>query len=418
MLVLRRVRYGRRGLRCDPGLVVSNGRASLGQIMLRRSLTIVEQPAAASRIAGCMAVGYCCCNLGQLHHTDQALRHPMIRKTYTFVNLRAMDKRAPILPSIFALLLAGTALAEPLHDQDNGAIPGVFHFPDSTEGANMPGRGELAFSLTANTSSHAVDTERDDEVLLFDGETTRLEFGFRYGLGSRLEVGIEIPYLWHESGGLDGLIDAWHDTFNLPDGDRSGLPDDQLQIAYQDLSGSRFDLQRNAKGAGDIRLTAGWRIKESRNARTALRFSASVPTGSSEELLGSGGINFSVGLASDIRELMGVEKLNGFYRVHATHIGEPDLLEDLYREFVVQFSAGLGYSVTPGFELRVQTAVRTAVYDSNIEILGDPSATLTFGGNLRLSDHYYLSLAVAEDIKVRSAPDVAFQIALRYWPGS
>jgi hypothetical protein len=43
-------------------------------------------------------------------------------------------------------------------------------------------------------------------------------------------------------------------------------------------------------------------------------------------------------------------------------------------------------------------------------------ATITFGGNIRLSPQSTLSIGVSEDVKVRSAPDVAFQLALHYQP--
>ena len=67
-------------------------------------------------------------------------------------------------------------------------------------------------------------------------------------------------------------------------------------------------------------------------------------------------------------------------------------------------------------QLNAQSTLRTAVYDSDIEKLGEMSWTLTFGGNIRLTRQFVLSLGVSEDIKVNSAPDVSFNVGLRYRP--
>lgn len=194
-------------------------------------------------------------------------------------------------------------------------------------------------------------------------------------------------------------------------------PKDGLRLSYEDALGSRLLLDRNTKGLGDVRLLAGWRINDSAKATTALRFGASIPTGDAAKLLGSGGTTISVGFARDVGKVMGAERLNGFYRLHVMHVGQPDILENRYRPYVGQLSAGLGYDLTHHVELRAQSTLRTAVYDSDIEILGESAITLTVGGNIRLTDRYHLGIAVAEDVKVESGPDVSLQLAIHYRPG-
>ena len=141
-----------------------------------------------------------------------------------------------------------------------------------------------------------------------------------------------------------------------------------------------------------------------------------LPTGDSADLLGSGGTDLSLGIAGDHIQLFGIDGLSGFYRAHAVWIGEPDLLADRYRDVVGYLGFGLGYPLTERIDLRVQGAIRTAMYHSPIEVLGDPSGTVTFGGNIRIGNDYWLSIGVSEDVKVRSAPDVSFRLALRYRP--
>mgnify|MGYP001815911391 FL=1 len=310
------------------------------------------------------------------------------------------------------------AIAEPLPDPDNGALSGKFTLPMSLEGADLLAAGKAAAYGTVVMSSHSINETFLDESLTLDGETTRLEFGFRYGLTPRLELGIRVPYVWHESGTFDSLVEDWHKALGLPQGSRANREKDLLEFSYREKDEEIFDYQSRSDGIGDIRLTAGYRLSTGTNYRSALRFGIKLPTGDTDNFHGSGGTDFSVGIAGDWNTVFNEERLNAFYRAHVNYIGEPDLLPDRYEEIVWQLSAGLGYFLTPSFELRAQAIGRTANYESKIETLGQNSLWLMFGANIRVTENYLLSLGMAEDVKVRSAPDVSFQLSLRYTPTS
>ena len=294
----------------------------------------------------------------------------------------------------------------------------MFTLPISTEGARLLPAGEFSVYGNVVVSSHSFFETFADEALTLDGETTRLEIDFRYALSPRLELGIRVPYVWHEPGALDSLIESWHDTFGLPQSRRDSREKDLLEFSYSDASGQVFDYRSRSDGPGDIRLVAGYRISSSANHVTALRLGIKLPTGDADEFHGSGGTDVSLGIAGDWNSLFGQTKLNGYYRAHVVAIGEPDRLADRYEDLVWQLSTGFGYRVTPAFELRAQVTARTANYDSRIEILGQNSFWLMFGANIDIGKRFRLSLGVAEDIKVRSAPDVTFQVGLRYQPGT
>ena len=321
------------------------------------------------------------------------------------------------LAALAAALMTAEVLAEPLHDQDNGPVSGIYNFVESTEGARLLPKGRFGWSLSAITSSHAISTRRGDEALVFDGETTRAELRFRYGLGERVEVGVELPYVWHSPGQLDSLIDTWHDWFGLPGGSRENRASDILQFTYENANGLQLDYRESSNGIGDARFQLAYRLGDlnSDHAR-ALRFGATAPTGDADLLHGSGAPTFSIGYAGDVSNL-GDGRLNAYYRLHATWLGEPDVLAANYNEWIGHVAGGLGYRAWERVEFRVQAAARTATHDSDLVTLGEPSVILTVGGNIRLSQNYDLMLAVGEDIKVNSSPDVSFQLALRYRPG-
>ena len=278
----------------------------------------------------------------------------------------------------------------------------------------MPGRFRTGFSII--TASHAIVEEERDESLVIDGETIRALVDIRYGIRPGLEIGVELPYVMHQAGNLDSLIDTWHDIFGLPEGNRNDRPQDVLDFTYSNADGDVLVFTEQSQGFGDVRLFAGLDLASSDNHKRALRLSVKFPTGDADELLGSGGTDISLGVAGDIIGAGDSADFSVFYRANVTYVSEPDLLADIYNDVIWQFSAGLAYWLHPRFALNAQSTLRTTLYESEIETLGEPALTLTFGGTIELTDRLSLGLGVTEDIKVNSAPDVTFNVGLRYRP--
>ncbi len=312
------------------------------------------------------------------------------------------------------LFRASFAAADVLPDHDNGPLTGVFGFPESTEGGELVSRGRHDWDASLIIASHNIDETSAAESLRLDGETTRLALSYHYGIADKLDLSIQVPLVWHRSGFLDSAIDGWHDFFSLPDGPRDQRAQDQLEFFYSDTDVTVLNTTRNANGVGDVRLLLGWRLPGSENRSTALRFGMKLPTGDSDELLGSGGADLSIGLASDVSALWGQTNLSGFYRANVSYLGEPDFLANRYKDVVGQFSFGIAYRLHRRVDVSVQSRIRSAVYASAIENLGKTSTSLTFGAGIKMSDSYRLVLSVGEDVNPDSAPDVSFQIALRY----
>jgi len=320
-----------------------------------------------------------------------------------------------IVTPILLLHFACDSAADVLPDHDNGPLTGIFGFPQSTEGGEIAALGQHAWDTSFVIASHNIDETRGSENLRLDGETTRLAFTYRRGISDKVDIGIEVPYLWHQAGNLDSFVDNWHDFLLFTGGGaRANREQDQLEFFYTDSPATLVNISNDADGISDIRVFAGWQLSKSERRSTALRFNIKLPTGDSDKLLGSGGTDISLGLASDVVGIWGHEKLNGFYRANITYLGEPDRLSDRYNRLVGQLSFGFGYHLHRNVDLRLQSRIRSAVYDSDTENLGTTSVSLTFGADFRVSDRYRLVFSVGEDVKVGASPDVSFQITLRY----
>lgn len=339
-----------------------------------------------------------------------------MRKTSIVVTIGEMHRRSCTIVRevaiVFVLIhLAGPSAADALPDHDNGPLTGLFGLPESTENGTTISQSEFEWVTSLITASHNINDVSGVERLRADGETTRFALTLGYGLADNFDISIEVPYLWHQSGNLDSLIDEWHDVFGFPGGSRRAREHDRLEFSYTDLPSTLVRLTDNTHGIGDIRLMAGWQLSETENHRTALRLGIKLPTGDSDDFLGSGGTDLSFGIAGDVNELWDSARISGFYRANITYLGEPDVLVDRYNDLVGQLSFGLSYGILSNMDLTVQSRLRSAVYDSEIESLGRTSMSLNFGARIRVGDRYQFMIAVGEDIIPGTVPDVSFQIA-------
>ena len=277
-------------------------------------------------------------------------------------------------------VLALPAGAEPLYDQDNGPLSGIYNFVDSTEGANLLPHGRIATD--------------------------------------KLEIGFELPYIRHSEGSLDSLIDTWHDVFDLPGGNRETRDTDLIEFRYANADGDQLNVFESSNGIGDARFTAGWKLGDNPNHARALRFAVTLPTGEARDLHGTDAVTVGMGYAGDVQNMTAAGRLSLYYRLHATWVDTPAVLPEFYNEWIAHAAAGFGYAATDWLELRAQVLARSATHNVEIPTLGESSWILSFGGSIRLGEIYELSLSVGEDIKVESSPDVSFQLSLRYRPGS
>ncbi len=65
-----------------------------------------------------------------------------------------------------------------------------------------------------------------DEALLVDAETREARVTLQRPVDGHggFAWQLQLPYRYTGGGSLDSFIDSWHDTFGLPDGARSALP--------------------------------------------------------------------------------------------------------------------------------------------------------------------------------------------------
>jgi hypothetical protein len=271
---------------------------------------------------------------------------------------------------------------------------------------------DLANNATINT--------RNDERILLDGETYVATLGLRYGLSDQLQVGIDLPWVWHSGGFLDSFISDWHDFFGLPEGDRDDLKNDQLDYRYSRNGEERLRLQDKTDSLGDLRLKLAWQFATTAQSAFTLQAQVKAPTGDADKLTGSEAWDVSLAISAQRNfslgnghgESKGRGALWGGFGV--SWLGDGEVLEEDVEDFAASGWVGAGWSPLDWLSLKVQIDSHTALYDSDLRELGDPAVILTMGGTLGLGEKTFLDVGVGEDLNVNASPDITFHLDLNH----
>jgi hypothetical protein len=278
------------------------------------------------------------------------------------------------------------------------------------------GRVEGIVSVDA-ANNFAIDSNSTESITL-DGETYRFVLAARYGVAKGFECGIDIPYVVHSGGFLDGFIESFHHFFGFPNGGRESAPRDRLLYRYTTDYADKVDLSDSTSGLGDIRLSGAMQLyREDSEApfAAALRASLKLPTGDSNRLLGSGSTDFALWItASENYRLPALGHLTGFGAIGGMVMGDGDVLKGQQRNLAGFGSLGIGWSPLNWLALKVQANGHTSLYqDSDLREVNRGSVQLVSGGTFGFTKDTTLDIGVSEDIIVETSPDVVFTLTLR-----
>ena len=329
--------------------------------------------------------------------------------------------RAP--PPIFvacALLAAAGAppaarAGEPFlirNDQPVGRLCGV-PFGVDADPAAAPGFGLRVGLDVANSS---IEKSAGPTELILDGETWALRFAGRQVWKNGWRAMVGVPVVSHQGGGTDSFIEEYHDAMGLPDGNRKRRPADRLEYAYRRNGETIFRQNDSATGLGDVLLAVAAPLVRGKAGARALDAVAGVelPTGDADRLLGSGSWDFSLGLAAaDFATLARWNlELHGGAGVLA--MTEGDVLAEFQEPVAVYGDLAVGWRLARWLVPRVQIDVHSPFFaDTGQGPLDDWAVELVCGATVMLPGRFALDLAVAEDVAVNTAPDVAFHVGLK-----
>lgn len=307
---------------------------------------------------------------------------------------------------------AGADLFEPFSTSNLNPFVQGYGLP-TTRSARLVADGQLSWQLQTEFANNFSDSAGAREAITIDGETHRFTLSFRYGVTDRWEVGVEIPYVKHTGGSLDGFIEGWHNFWGLPNGGRGDAENDQLAFLYQRQGANPVGLQKSASGPGDIRLNFAYRLSASDNRQWSIRGGVKLPTGDPDDMTGSDSTDTYVSLHLTDPGLFQHPDWYFHSNIGVLALGNGDLLEDQAEDWAVFGSTTLAWHGWENVSLKAQLDYHSPLYTSQLKELGDFSTQLIVGGSVKIRKRLLLDISLSEDIITDTSPDVVFQIGIR-----
>lgn len=307
--------------------------------------------------------------------------------------------------------MSTATFSQPLYVENLSPLAGLIAIPAPIE---PPIHEGISADLNFAVASHWVNEDNGAEAVFFDGETQRHSLHLEYGINSDWAVSLTLPYVSHDSGFLDGLINNWHDAFGLSDGGRALYPEDQFSYRFT-TPNHAFDLNESSNGIGDVRLAVRNVWYRNNSSQVGWRLGYQFATGDEDKLLGAGvgqafgELHFSGAHLSDL-------PLTWHGRIGATYSGDIDSIGPDQNN--VLWYAGLSgdWRLTERWSLLAQIDSHAAIADGEIDAVGSMAAMLSLGARYRFTPQWTVDLSFIEDIAVETAPDVTFQATLSYRP--
>ncbi|MGM0563138.1 MAG: DUF3187 family protein [Pseudomonadota bacterium] len=266
-------------------------------------------------------------------------------------------------------------------------------------------RSHLGYSVS--NTLHIQD--RGSESLRLDGESSRVLLALDYGLSQRWDMRLELPWVSHGAGNLDGFVDDFHGAFGFPEGQRPNVSDDQYRVFYRKDGVTYMDRTEESSGIGDASVSLMRSLETDYEDELSVGIKLKLPSGDEDELTGSGTTDLALWLTGSNRIADGWQHYASVGGVYME--GDDGPLADLRRDGYGFASYGIEWRLNNTVSFKLQADAQTAVYHSDTRLLGH-SASLTSGGTLNFSPCYALDIGVTEDVDVGTSPDVVFLLNL------
>lgn len=262
-----------------------------------------------------------------------------------------------------------------------------------------------------------VEEDHGDEDLLIDGEVGLSTLSARVALSDDWSAGVTLPYVSHQRGIWDNLIYDWHEWFGLPQGGREEATNNQIAYVYEREAQTVYAQNQGSRGIGDVRL-ALYRSFPFRSADLLGQAELRLPTGSAEDLTGSGGygLNLGLGLRHD-RVVAGFETENRLAGGVTWNEKGDVALSDTLEPVVASLQASTRWSLTSWVALRLHLETHSRFYDSELEGLSGIPLQLLAGFDWTLSDNWAVQTHFSEDLNPSASPDFTATLAIVYHPG-
>lgn len=266
--------------------------------------------------------------------------------------------------------------------------------PDRAE-AFSKGHGRVRL-VTTVTNTLVSETSTNYEGTL-DLETLRTTLDAAFGVSSRLELGLTIPFCHYYDGILDGFIHDVEEAYGNARGVREAEERNTFTYSVEENGHSIISGSENRTGLGDVSLRMKANVFEQAQSRPALsaRISVKLPTGRKGRGFGSGEPDWAMGILLE----KDLKSLNCYLNADVIVPGEAfDDLGVSLREFYA-LMLGVEYRISPRFSALSQASFLSRPFKhTGLAMLDRRIYALTLGLSYRIQEDYLIQGGIVEDI--------------------
>jgi hypothetical protein len=234
-----------------------------------------------------------------------------------------------------------------------------------------------------------------------DLELTELNIRLKKTLGTRTELGLDIPFLRPTAGFLDRPLANFHDALGTGDYGRHERPYNEFlyELLYQ---GRPVIIPESDKaGIGDVRMTVK-RVVNGAKPLVSLMANVELPTGDAKTGYGNGSIDAAFAVLVDLD--MG-NRYRGYGNVGLVVPGDLKGYQTIPMRTYAYAGFGIEAAWWERFSVIVQTVVSGSPYPTTgIRQVDWPGILLTFGGRYSFGSSS-LEFSLTEDPDTAGAPD-------------
>lgn len=290
--------------------------------------------------------------------------------------------------------------------------------PDKAEPAE---RNKVEINLDYTVSNITVNTFTPATSLYdiqIDAEVSRATVDLRYGLYDDLELGLEVPYISLSGGYLDNFVEGIEDGIGART-PRSRERQGSYEFAYSFKYNNEFliDKQHSIQGLGDIALHIKYQLLREGQfvPNFSVRSAVKLPTGQKKDLLGSGEVDYGIGILMDKAFF---DRMFIYAGANVIWIEKPSFFSVLgIDEQIYSGMVAIEYFLSRRFSFVAQISGNSTPYPlSETNALDNNGYELGLGVDYRWKEKNDVSwhFAFTENIKAASTPDVSFHTGLSW----
>ena len=238
------------------------------------------------------------------------------------------------------------------------------------------------------------------ELLSFDAEYLRADLGANFGLPGEFELGVSVPGYAYTGGVLDPVIDGFHSLLGLATTVRSRTTRGQLRYLYRRDDTVFFEGNEPTSSIGDVSFELKRQMVRSGPYAVALRGIVKLPSGSTEQLSGSGAADYGVGVAID---RLG-SRVGFFLNANHYFLGSTGALPA--RDYSSAM-AGFDIRIWPRLLVNAQVDWMTPFLESDLREMQGLASQISFGMRFLQSPRFGYEWRFSEDLS-RASPDFTF----------